>query len=40
MKRYPVTDHERHAASLREVVAVVLIAASVFLVLWFWAGMP
>ena len=40
MKRHPVTDHERHIASLREVVGVVLIAAGLFLVLWFYAGMP
>lgn len=40
MKRHPVTDLERHKASVREVVGVLLIAAGVFLVLWFWAGMP
>lgn len=40
MKRHPVTDFERHKASVREVVGVLLVAASVFLLLWFWAGMP
>ena len=37
-KRSP--DHEHDNATLREVALIVVVAAAVSLLVWFWAGMP
>ena len=34
------TDREQDIATLRDVTVIVIIAAAVSLLVWFWAGMP